>query len=172
MLTRTDRCFAFLLALLFLVLFLQEHLVGIFENSCCFYVISTTDKGVVKTAVTSVTPTISTKRSIRKDINAGAACLKSPVRDLNGPINHNLQLVSAYSRAYGDEPAFTNFTGTFRGCLDYIFSSPELELKKVGELADHNEASQLTAYPCKSWPSDHLLLSAVYRPIYPDAPPC
>jgi hypothetical protein len=59
---------------------------------------------------------------------------------LSGPYFHSLQLRSAYS-ASGSEPAFTNFTRTYQGVLDYIFATPGLRVIGTRPLATWEEAS-------------------------------
>lgn len=79
--------------------------------------------------------------------------------DFTGALSHRLSLYSTYQRLQG-EPAFTNFTGSFRGCLDYIFAEPSLQAVAVRPLQTEADAVRHTAFPSEVWPSDHLLLQA------------
>jgi mRNA deadenylase 3'-5' endonuclease subunit Ccr4 len=77
---------------------------------------------------------------------------------MTGPLSHALCLSSAYP----DTTPFTNFTSDFKGCLDYIFAGPTLQLAGVEPLLTEEEAKRHTALPSPVWPSDHLLLAATY----------
>ena len=69
-------------------------------------------------------------------------------------ISHALNLFSACGF-----PPFTNFTGGFKGTLDYIFASKKfLEVESVLPLPSEEELSSHLALPSVVMPSDHLAL--------------
>jgi len=90
-----------------------------------------------------------------------------PVNDnepniLPDPINitHSFQLGSAYNTVLGEEPKQTNFTGHFKGVLDYMwYSMSNLRPLSVSPIPDeplltkHGEALPSTEYS-----SDHIML--------------
>lgn len=62
------------------------------------------------------------------------------------------------------EPLWTNFTESFKDCLDYIFySQAHLETVWRRPLPTVKQARKQTALPNTEWPSDHLLLHAQLR---------
>ncbi|KAL6071665.1 Glucose-repressible alcohol dehydrogenase transcriptional effector [Balamuthia mandrillaris] len=73
-------------------------------------------------------------------------------------LSHKLSLDSAYASV--GEPAFTNFTDNFQGCLDYIFYTQEhLEVLKVLRPVDEAViTSQVGALPNAYMCSDHIPL--------------
>jgi CCR4-NOT transcription complex subunit 6 len=99
---------------------------------------------------------------------AEAAPLRAPRLDAAG-----LALRSACADAWGAEPDHTNRTATFRGCLDYVFYSPQhfevaaaLEMPYGGgggggEAPEGGEA--LPPLPNEQWPSDHLAVGVQLR---------
>ncbi|EUD68316.1 hypothetical protein C922_01336 [Plasmodium inui San Antonio 1] len=104
------------------------------------------------------------------------------------PLGHNLNLKSAYAiskllsqklnpEEYTSnleifEPLFTNYTGNFIGCLDYIFYNDEnLNIISTVNIADENQLMQEAhiyqlsncALPSPIRPSDHLPLIAKFE---------
>ncbi|SCQ16470.1 carbon catabolite repressor protein 4, putative [Plasmodium ovale] len=103
------------------------------------------------------------------------------------PLGHNLNLKSAYAiskmlaqKLNPDEythleifePLFTNYTGNFIGCLDYIFYNDEnLNIISTVNIADENQLMQEAqmyqlsncALPSPIRPSDHLPLIAKFE---------
>ncbi|KJP87545.1 hypothetical protein AK88_02849 [Plasmodium fragile] len=104
------------------------------------------------------------------------------------PLGHNLNLKSAYavskllsqklspedytSNLEIFEPLFTNYTGNFIGCLDYIFYNDEnLNIVSTVNIADENQLMQEAhiyqlsncALPSPIRPSDHLPLIAKFE---------
>jgi CCR4-NOT transcription complex subunit 6 len=76
-------------------------------------------------------------------------------------IVHNIELVSAMGVSLGEEPPFTNFTGKFRGTLDYIcFTPSRLRVMAVTGFPDASEleAENGVGLPSASYASDHLML--------------
>jgi hypothetical protein len=63
------------------------------------------------------------------------------------------------------EPPFTNYTSNFKGCLDYIFFSNDLERIERLVLPTEQElkAKGVSGLPCESFPSDHLPLLCRFR---------
>lgn len=69
-------------------------------------------------------------------------------------INHDWHLFSACGF-----PAFTNYTGGFKGTLDYIFGDKRyLEVESVVPLPSEDDLSSHLALPSVVIPSDHLAL--------------
>jgi CCR4-NOT transcription complex subunit 6 len=82
--------------------------------------------------------------------------------DLN-TLGHSLDIVSAMEVAIGEEPVFTNYTQKFKGCLDYMFYSPQrLRVMAISNIpeAQELEAQNGPGLPSAMYPSDHLLLCA------------
>lgn len=75
-------------------------------------------------------------------------------------ITHSIDLASAMFTAMGEEPAYTNYTKTFHGTLDYLWYTPSrLKVLAVSNLPEENELlSYGEALPNVCYPSDHLLL--------------
>jgi len=65
------------------------------------------------------------------------------------------------------EPAFTNYTADFKGCLDYIFISDDLKVEERLRLPSLTEleAKGLNALPSPHFPSDHLPLMCRFSHI-------
>ena len=81
----------------------------------------------------------------------------------------SLAFRSAYSRyrqrkTKNLHPAFTNYTSSFKGVLDYIFYSrrSNVELRKLLKIPKSKALSDGVALPNKEWPSDHLPLMAEF----------
>ncbi|GAA6106914.1 2',5'-phosphodiesterase 12 [Tachysurus ichikawai] len=79
----------------------------------------------------------------------------------NGPEEHlPMELHSPFqlNSACG-EPQYTNYVGSFNGCLDYIFIEPQaLQVEQVIPLPSHQEVTTYQALPSVSHPSDHIAL--------------
>ena len=74
---------------------------------------------------------------------------------------------SVYATLLGQEPLFTNFTstsssGTFIGCLDYIFASTTLTPLQALCLPSEDELRTEGFLPNSQFPSDHLSLFAQF----------
>eukprot|EP01001_Neometanema_parovale_P010247 NODE_647_length_2226_cov_82.421778_g617_i0.p1 GENE.NODE_647_length_2226_cov_82.421778_g617_i0~~NODE_647_length_2226_cov_82.421778_g617_i0.p1 ORF type:complete len:456 (-),score=76.89 NODE_647_length_2226_cov_82.421778_g617_i0:153-1520(-) len=82
--------------------------------------------------------------------------------------SHGLQLRSAYSQVFGQEPTFTNLsdclTGKFEGTLDYVWVNPGIKVRGVLEVPDKAqlipEGAINKGIPNAICPSDHLPLVA------------
>ncbi|GMH48736.1 hypothetical protein TL16_g00359 [Triparma laevis f. inornata] len=77
-------------------------------------------------------------------------------------ITHSLSLASAYQTVMGDEPEFTNYTGGFRGTLDYIWYSADT-LRPLSTAPIHSEEmihEYGIALPNTQFSSDHILMMA------------
>jgi mRNA deadenylase 3'-5' endonuclease subunit Ccr4 len=82
-------------------------------------------------------------------------------------LRHQLGLQSAMlvgsSTEPPSEPAYTDFTSGFQGCLDYIwFSAPGLKVEAVLDMPAHELVTLETALPNSFFPSDHLQLKAQF----------
>lgn len=61
-------------------------------------------------------------------------------------------------------PPFTNYTDSFKDCLDYIFyQSDSLELVQYVPLPSEEDLSKETAIPSSYFPSDHVALIADFK---------
>lgn len=80
-------------------------------------------------------------------------------------ITHSFQLGSAYQTVLGEEPKVTNYTGHFKGVLDYIwYSIPSLRPLSSAPIPDE---SMLTrhgeALPSTEYSSDHIMLISDFQ---------
>jgi CCR4-NOT transcription complex subunit 6 len=80
-------------------------------------------------------------------------------------ITHSFQLGSAYQTVLGEEPKQTNYTGHFKGVLDYIwYSIPSLRPLSAAPIPDE---SMLTrhgeALPSTEYSSDHIMLISDFQ---------
>ena len=75
----------------------------------------------------------------------------------------SLKLESVYTSGNRSEPAFTNYTANFVGCLDYIWKSPTVAVQALLEPIDATEASKLGSLPSMIYPSDHISLLVKIR---------
>jgi len=120
-----------------------------------------------------------TSRHAELQKGAGKA-LKAEIVAAVEPLEHNLELASAYAAVQGEEPAFTNYTPTFQGTLDYIWYSARhfravscFAVPSEGELFDADDSSNPLVHPHGNkrgvpvrglpnvqWPSDHLPMVA------------
>jgi CCR4-NOT transcription complex subunit 6 len=81
---------------------------------------------------------------------------------------HNLPLASAYFAVTDAEPEHTNFTGHYKGVLDYVwFSQDSLLPMSVVEVPDANRLQSVanSALPNAIYSSDHLSLCADFAVI-------
>jgi mRNA deadenylase 3'-5' endonuclease subunit Ccr4 len=96
-----------------------------------------------------------------------------PVNIRSNAVNHRLSRVleshvprlelgspfrSAVKEVFGNDPLYTNYTETFKGCLDYIMLGGKLKAVFSHPLPNDEELSRETALPNSLWPSDHLPL--------------
>jgi CCR4-NOT transcription complex subunit 6 len=80
-------------------------------------------------------------------------------------ITHSFQLGSAYQTVLGEEPKQTNYTGHFKGVLDYVwYSIPSLRPLSAAPIPDE---SMLTrhgeALPSTEFSSDHIMLISDFQ---------
>ncbi|CAN0096668.1 unnamed protein product [Pylaiella littoralis] len=75
-------------------------------------------------------------------------------------LTHNMQLQSAYRAVMGAEPPYTNYTGNFKGVLDYVwFSSPHIRPLAVAPVPTAEEIMKCgIALPNVQSSSDHIML--------------
>ena len=66
--------------------------------------------------------------------------------------------ISAIKSVNGQEPVYTNYTASFKGCLDYILLGGKIEAISSLPLPEESELAFETALPNSKWPSDHLPL--------------
>lgn len=94
-----------------------------------------------------------TENVISADHHEWMKCGESEyVSDIN--LRHSLKLESACGY-----PQFTNYTGGYKGCLDYIYiNKDKLKVQQVVPLPCDEEVSLHTALPSVVCPSDHLPL--------------
>ncbi len=65
---------------------------------------------------------------------------------------------SAWRQVHGAEPSFTNYTASFKGCLDYVMLSGNIKAVSTNTLPSAGELLTETALPNSRWPSDHVPL--------------
>jgi CCR4-NOT transcription complex subunit 6 len=90
--------------------------------------------------------------------------LQDPARVLpySSTIRHSLNLASAYSLCTGTEPAYTNYTSTYQGVLDYIFVSEGLlTALSVHEVLPPDAVG--APLPNPQQPSDHVSIAVNLR---------
>ncbi|CAM9566192.1 unnamed protein product [Ectocarpus sp. 12 AP-2014] len=75
-------------------------------------------------------------------------------------LTHNMQLQSAYHTVMGSEPPYTNYTGNFKGVLDYVwFSSPHIRPLAVAPVPTAEDIMKCgVALPNVQSSSDHIML--------------
>lgn len=75
-------------------------------------------------------------------------------------ISHSLDLVSVNYSVSGMEPAYTNYTATFKGTLDYMWYTPsKLRVLTTASIPDEEVLTAAgEALPNTQFPSDHLSL--------------
>ena len=83
--------------------------------------------------------------------------LKSVSSDDVPSISITAPFKSAYKSRNGEEPAFTNYTSGFKGCLDYVLLK-KFSVASTSTLPTESELSAETALPNSKVPSDHLPL--------------
>ena len=69
---------------------------------------------------------------------------------------------SVYSTIQGSDPLYTNYTGDFHGCLDYIFYSDGVVPISVVALPEEKDMRSEVALPNSVMSSDHLSLKAEF----------
>ena len=78
-------------------------------------------------------------------------------------MSHRLELVSSYGLVTG-EPRYTNYTGDFIGCLDYIlYRKSQLSVVGVLQVDDEAQLREYTALPSPKYPSDHIFLVSEFQ---------
>ena len=76
-------------------------------------------------------------------------------------ITHNFPFASAYAKVLKSEPLYTNFTGHFKGVLDYMFfTESNLRVTGILEIDDEAKLVRNVALPSPFYPSDHLAIVA------------
>jgi mRNA deadenylase 3'-5' endonuclease subunit Ccr4 len=65
---------------------------------------------------------------------------------------------SAFREINGSEPRYTNYTSSFKGCLDYVMLDGSLKVHSVEPILSDEELCSETALPNSMMPSDHLPL--------------
>lgn len=76
-------------------------------------------------------------------------------------LSHGIRLKSAYGSLL-KEPDFTNYTGDYVGCLDYIWYTHEsIAVSRVLSEID-KQKSFLSALPAPHFPSDHIPIAAEF----------
>lgn len=75
-------------------------------------------------------------------------------------ITHSFQLGSAYQTVMGEEPKVTNYTGIFKGTLDYIwYSIQNLRPLSAAPIPDESVLTRHgEALPSTEYSSDHIML--------------
>ncbi|KAK1118077.1 hypothetical protein K0M31_015354 [Melipona bicolor] len=93
-----------------------------------------------------------TEKFIPADHNDWKSDVKAQVQ--NVCITHDTNLSSACGT-----PEYTNYTGTFSGCLDYIFYQTDyLTVEQIIPMPSKEELSVYTGLPSVVSPSDHIAL--------------
>ena len=77
-------------------------------------------------------------------------------------LTHGFRLGSAYATVTGSEPQYTNYTGGFKGVLDYVWYSSELlRPLSTSPVPKTDEIREIgVAMPSVGYSSDHVLLMA------------
>jgi CCR4-NOT transcription complex subunit 6 len=78
-------------------------------------------------------------------------------------LKHSFALRSVHSTI--GEPSFTNYTGDYIGCLDYIWYTDE-GLKLCGILQPYEQSQMYSPLPNAHFPSDHISLVAEFELKY------
>jgi CCR4-NOT transcription complex subunit 6 len=73
---------------------------------------------------------------------------------------HNVILNDAYLNEDND---FTNFTPTFKGVIDYIFHSDNLELTSLLSTIESDYCERVVGLPNIHFPSDHIFIAAKFK---------
>ena len=76
-------------------------------------------------------------------------------------IGHSMEFSSVMEATLGAEPPYTNFTGKFKGTLDYIWYTPgRLRVLAVTNVPDPQDIFNQCGegLPSASYPSDHIML--------------
>lgn len=82
-----------------------------------------------------------------------------------GHLTHTLGLASAVGLIHGSEPALTNYTGTFRGTLDYVWLNEFLTGVSMLEMPTEQDLRQVENeyMPNSVFPSDHIAICVDLR---------
>lgn len=85
---------------------------------------------------------------------------KRDKNETNKQIKLDIQLQSAYQAVMGSEPPYTNYTGNFKGVLDYVwFSSPHIRPLAVAPVPTAEDIMKCgIALPNVQSSSDHIML--------------
>ncbi|KAI5148630.1 CCR4-NOT transcription complex subunit 6 [Enteropsectra breve] len=91
--------------------------------------------------------------------------MKTDGKDFNlfdyGPYNTGYKHSSLFKDAYiNQELTFTNFTPTFKGIIDYIFYSSELQICSVLSEIEDEYTQRTVGLPNIHFPSDHIFIGA------------
>ena len=80
-------------------------------------------------------------------------------------ITHSFQLGSAYQTVLGEEPKQTNYTGHFKGVLDYVwYSIPSLRPLSAAPIPDETVLTRNgEALPSTEYSSDHIMLISDFQ---------
>jgi len=80
-------------------------------------------------------------------------------------ITHSFSLGSAYQTVLGEEPKQTNYTGHFKGVLDYIwYSVPSLRPLSAAPIPDETMLTRHgEALPSTEFSSDHIMLISDFQ---------
>jgi len=80
-------------------------------------------------------------------------------------LTHTLGLVSAIAMVTGSEPPVTNYTGHYKGVLDYMFLNESLAAVSCLEFPGEEvlRGPDDTPLPNSIWPSDHIALCVDIR---------
>ncbi len=90
------------------------------------------------------------------DGNNQSLLLNSVLPDISR-ITHNIKLSSAMSCAIEKEPTYTNYTGGFKGTLDYIWFNEGLKVVSALNIPPESEILKYgIALPNSCFPSDHV----------------
>lgn len=82
-------------------------------------------------------------------------------------ITHSFQLGSAYQSVLGEEPKQTNYTGHFKGVLDYVwYSIPSLRPLSAAPIPDETMLTRHgEALPSTEYSSDHIMLISDFQMV-------
>eukprot|EP00475_Leptophrys_vorax_P024812 TRINITY_DN34377_c0_g1_i2.p1 TRINITY_DN34377_c0_g1~~TRINITY_DN34377_c0_g1_i2.p1 ORF type:complete len:520 (-),score=119.69 TRINITY_DN34377_c0_g1_i2:35-1594(-) len=101
-----------------------------------------------------------------KEDEIGAETKEDLIPEVSVSQLHNLELVSSHVACKGMEPAFTNFTFTFEGTLDYIFfcdDSSRTSKVRCVKSETFPQAKDVSPLPTVNWPSDHLAVRSTFH---------
>ena len=80
-------------------------------------------------------------------------------------LTHTLGLVSAVALVTGSEPPFTNYTGHYKGVLDYVWLNESLAAVACLEMPTEEELRGVDDSPLPNslFPSDHVAICVDIR---------